>query len=199
MAEENVLVVSADRFQHFAQGKTGLIPTNVDGVNHLLAGELTFRPRSEVEEDESWRQIIPYCILRYNRYVFRYTRGKASGEQRLRLKKSIGIGGHINNRDGNLGLFAIENAINRELHEEVPYRATIQEKDLFGLLYDDSDAVGRVHVGIAINVRLGDPMAVANERESLMDSGFSHIKAIAAERELYENWSKLCIDYLCKE
>src|SRR5262249_30885397 len=56
---------------------------------------IRFSPRSQMEEDPSYKQIIPYCILRSGEWVFRYTRGKKMGERRLHALESIGVGGHI--------------------------------------------------------------------------------------------------------
>ena len=41
----------------------------------LNAAGFSFRPRSEVETDPNYKQLIPYVVLRYGDTVFHYRRG----------------------------------------------------------------------------------------------------------------------------
>jgi predicted NUDIX family phosphoesterase len=87
----------------------------------LLVPELMeYRPRSEVEEDPSYKQIIPYVVFRCEDAVFCYTRGKSQGEARLHRRRSLGVGGHVSeaDADGRKGFEAYELALRRELDEE---------------------------------------------------------------------------------
>ena len=96
---ERVLVVPAAEFDRLGrfQGFSG----DADRyLNALLIPELaSFRPRSEVEDDPSFKQIIPYVIFRSNGLVFTYVRGKRGGELRLRRLRSLGVGGHVAEAD----------------------------------------------------------------------------------------------------
>src|SRR6476469_2162457 len=85
----------------------------------LAAGVARFLPRPEMEEDPSYKQIIPYVIFRSGDRIFRYTRGKTQGEARLHAKRSIGVGGHVDepDADGRATLDAYEVALRRELDE----------------------------------------------------------------------------------
>src|SRR2546428_6002852 len=58
-----------------------------------------FRPRAGVEEDASFKQIIPYLIVRHRGRLFLVQRSTEGGETRLHGKYSIGVGGHINRGD----------------------------------------------------------------------------------------------------
>jgi predicted NUDIX family phosphoesterase len=97
---ERVLVVPTELFRRlgYFQGFSG----DVDRyLGELLAeANTSYRPRSEVEKDPSFKQLIPYVIFRHTdkqqrHTVFQYTRGKGMGEGRLHSKHSVGIGGHI--------------------------------------------------------------------------------------------------------
>src|SRR2546428_14013134 len=55
-----------------------------------------FRPRASMEEDPSFKQIIPYVIVRHRGRLFLVQRSTEGGETRLHGKYSIGVGGHIN-------------------------------------------------------------------------------------------------------
>src|SRR5512143_2337388 len=68
----------------------------------LGKGHTRFLSRSEAENDPSFKQVIPYVLVRKNGRYLHYIRGKGSGEKRLVAMGSIGIGGHINPSDENL-------------------------------------------------------------------------------------------------
>ena len=101
---ERVLVVPTELFHQlgYFEGFTA----HIDGyLEELLSPENTsYRPRSEMEQDPGYKQLIPYVIFSYTdqrgrEHLFRYTRGTGQGEQRLHSKRSIGIGGHISSDD----------------------------------------------------------------------------------------------------
>ena len=92
---ERVLVVPAsdlDRLGRF-QGYSSEADRYLSAL--LVPSLATFRPRSEVEDDPSLKQIIPYVVFRSAGAVFCYTRGKSGGEARLRRRRSLGVGGHV--------------------------------------------------------------------------------------------------------
>src|SRR3954454_9273568 len=62
-----------------------------------LRGE--FRPRPDAEQDPSWKQVIPYVVLRDGDAIFLMRRTRAGGDERLHDRYSIGIGGHVNPQD----------------------------------------------------------------------------------------------------
>src|SRR2546422_4245046 len=55
-----------------------------------------FRPRAGVEEDPSFKQIIPYLLVRHRGRLFLVQRSTEGGETRLHDKYSIGVGGDTN-------------------------------------------------------------------------------------------------------
>src|SRR5438552_18741475 len=67
----------------------------------LDPAHLRFLPRPAAESDPSFKQLIPYLVLRWRDQVFHYTRA-GGGEARLRALRSIGVGGHICAEDGGL-------------------------------------------------------------------------------------------------
>lgn len=114
-------------------------------------------PRDLCETDERYLQIIPYVsIINENGEYFSYERGSAGQEARLHAKRSIGLGGHIDNPVTTTldDLIAVEAA--RELEEEVGLtvdKETILEA-LKGaiLIRETANPVDRVHLGIALEV-----------------------------------------------
>ena len=164
----------------------------------LLARENNFfAPRSAAETDPTLKQIIPYTLLVHEGRVLHYVRGKKAGEQRLVAKGSMGIGGHINDHDE--GLFAMdraayEAAVRREVGEELRVGASYSDH-VVALLNDDSNEVGKVHLGVvhvfhlsSANVQKGE--AMITELQFLDRAG------LAAQRDRMESWSQICFDHL---
>ena len=61
-----------------------------------------FRPRAAMERDRSWKQVIPYLVLRDGERYFLMQRTRAGADERLHDRWSIGVGGHLNPGDGDL-------------------------------------------------------------------------------------------------
>src|SRR5216117_3004275 len=91
---ERVMVVPSRLLDEIGQFQ-GFFP-EVDRYLPVLLEKqhISFRPRSQMESDPNFKQIIPYCVLCSKGAVFRYTRGKKMGEKRLHALESIGVGGH---------------------------------------------------------------------------------------------------------
>src|SRR2546426_4017693 len=87
-----------------------------------------FRPRASMEEDPSFKQIIPYLIVRHRGRLFLVQRSTEGGETRLHGKYSIGVGGHINRGDVEGALDVIAAGLKRELEEELLIRGTWQAR-----------------------------------------------------------------------
>ncbi|MGE3820360.1 MAG: phosphoesterase [Isosphaeraceae bacterium] len=193
---ERVLVVPAselDRLGRF-QGFHGEVERY---LNALFAPGLPgFRPRSEVEDDPSLKQIIPYVIFRCEGEVFRYTRGGSGGEARLRKRRSLGVGGHVaeEDADGRGTLDAYEIALRRELDEEVKIDSPGTLRRV-GLINDDATPVGQVHLGVVHVYELERP-AISPRESALIEPGFVASTRLRDEWESFESWSQICIDAL---
>ena len=153
-----------------------------------------YRPRDEVEDDPSYKQLIPYCILRYGDQLFSYERGAASGEERLKQKRSIGIGGHISASDAGKSSSAYQEGMRREIDEEV-YLDTTYREQLVGLINDDQTEVGKVHLGIVHIFDLDSPKVRPREN-SIIEAGFATPAQCAEDRDRFESWSQICLDHL---
>src|ERR1700722_9574637 len=101
--EEQVLVIptrifhEAGLFQGLSRDVARYQPALLDPAH------FSFLPRSLAENDPSYKQLIPYVVLKYRDQIFHYRRGQGAGEKRLRALRSIGIGGHINPSDRSAG------------------------------------------------------------------------------------------------
>jgi predicted NUDIX family phosphoesterase len=198
-SEEQILVVPTSVVDSI--GTINGFSRDVDQflVPILASDQLSFRPRSEMEADPSFKQLIPYVILQYKdsagqAFLFTYTRGKGQGEARLHAKRSFGIGGHISEEDAAGGADPYEMGMRRELEEEVTIRTEFRESRM-GLIYDASTEVGRVHLGVVHRFELVRPDVLSNE-DDLSDASFVSIDELRKDRDRLEMWSQICLDAL---
>ena len=195
VAEERVLVVPTEVFHslgHF-QG----FRDDVSGLNELLKPEhVSYRPRGEMEEDPSFKQLIPYVIFRHTDddgvKLFNYTRGGGQGEKRLRSKVSIGVGGHISTF-GDRGESYAE-GMQRELAEEVTIETAYREV-VAGMINDDETEVGKVHLGVVHIFDVEHPKVSAREKD-ILEAGFASVASLMDRREVMESWSSITLEAL---
>ncbi len=163
------------------------------------APQCSFKLRAPMENDKSYKQIIPYIVLRSQGQAFRYWRTKRGGEDRLHHMYSIGVGGHINPRDENLFTDQherLEEAAMRELREEIEFDQPV-ELSLVGLLNDDEVEVGQYHLGVVYEAHLPEPEVKL--RESALGRGEWKPLDQLNDGVDYETWSQFVIDdYLLK-
>ena len=155
-----------------------------------------FIDRDRAEHDPSYKQIIPYCVLRYGEKVFRYKRSAWAGEKRLHGLYSIGVGGHINRSDV-LPLLAdvtsiLDWARDRELAEEFRVEYS-QPPRLIALLNDDTTEVGRVHFGIIYEYQLDSPQVESMEKRVHIQHTFVSMEELNAHEAEYEGWSRILV------
>jgi predicted NUDIX family phosphoesterase len=196
MADEEQVLVIPTLVLHEA----GLFQGLCHDVDHYLPrlldpGHFSFLPRGMAEQDPSFKQLIPYVVLKYHNQVFHYTRGQGSGEKRLRSLRSVGIGGHINPGDHSDG-HPYRQGLLREVDEEVEIASAWTETCL-GFINDDSLPVGQVHLGIVHIFELQSPQ-VRRREENLLHAGFAPIRQLCAEQDTFETWSQFVLSELAQ-
>jgi predicted NUDIX family phosphoesterase len=196
-AAERVLVAPAERFR--AAGEFhGFLPFNENFRRQLLSPEhLSYRPRGEVETDPSFKQLIPYVVLRCAGEVFHYTRGVSGTETRLRALRSVGLGGHITHEDGPADADPYRAGMLRELAEEVEIQSPWAES-LLGFIYDGRTPVGEVHIGIVHLLDLDDPLVWPREA-AIDEAGFAPLADLLRHRDEFETWSQFVLEELTRE
>lgn len=170
-------------------GWRGVRAVPMEPLLAAVARDGTFRPRSEVEEDPSWKQVIPYVALRDGERIFLMRRTRAGGDARLHERYSIGVGGHVNPDDGNP-----LSGLAREWHEEV----VAAFEPLFvpvGVLNDDEDPVGAVHLGLVFSADSGGRPVSIRETDKLSGE-FVPLSAVADVADRLETWSSLLFEHL---
>ena len=175
-------------FQGFSTDVTRYLPTLLDEKN------TSYRPRAEMEQDPSFKQLIPYVLFRYQTgsrvELFQYTRGQGQGESRLHSLKSVGIGGHISTLDESTHS-VYEQGMQRELEEETVIKTAYRDQCV-GLINDDETDVGKVHLGVVHIFDVEQPAVEARE-EDIQNAGFRPVSEILSEIDRYESWSQICL------
>lgn len=171
----------------------------------------SFLDRNIAETDPNFLQIIPYILVEDVSRIFRYQRLKSGSESRLHNKYSVGLGGHVNQSDQNLDTAnsffipaktihnAIVNCAYRELQEELNIdmkKGTLGELNTGKfLIYDDSNDVGKVHLGVLYIFQIHDYTYSPSVRETTKIAG-EMIKRSNLQLDTlnYENWSRIALE-----
>jgi len=190
-SDERVLVIPTDRFRAAGYFQ-GFRPADEDFRAAILDPKaFSFRPRSEVETDPNFKQLIPYVVLACGGDVFHYRRGSSGGEKRLAAKRSVGIGGHISEADAAGEGDLYRNGMQRELAEEIALGTPFTER-LLGFINDDSSFVGSVHLGVVHLFQLTAPLATPLE-DAIAEPGFAPPAELLAMRDEFETWSQFVL------
>ena len=151
-----------------------------------------FLQRPLAEEDPALKQLIPYVVVRDGALVYLMERTAAGGDPRLHGKASIGVGGHLNPVDE--GEDPLADGLRREWSEEL-VADWEPEFRLVGLLNDDSNPVGSVHLGVVFEVQADGRPVEVRERDKLTGR-FATVAEVRATSERMETWSRLVADHL---
>lgn len=197
--DEQVLVIQRSLFDKLGafQGLAFDVERYTEAM--FAPGAASFRPRGEMEQDPSFKQIIPYVLMMHEGRLLSYVRGKRAGETRLVGRRSLGIGGHINPQD-DAPLFeadfcaTYQAAVQREVAEEVEVRSGYTDR-VVALLNDDSNEVGQVHLGVVHLWQL-ETADVVKREQMITQVEFLDAGQLQAVKEEMETWSALCVDGL---
>lgn len=188
MTDEHVLVVPRSLVIP-GSGWHGLRRMALDEVLAAIASDGRFEPRSRMEHDPAFKQVIPYLVLRDGPRWFLMQRTRAGGDVRLHDRWSIGVGGHVNPGDGD-----VLGGLRREWREELS-AAFEPEFVPVGLLNDDTTPVGEVHLGLVYLADAQGRPAEIRETHKLTGT-FADEEAVQAVRASLETWSRICFDAL---
>ena len=192
MKNENILVIKRNTLFPTAAFQ-GLQPIK-DSFFDLVEQEKEFLPRPAMEEDPLYKQIIPYLIFKFQDRYFLMQRKSTSSEQRLKNKYSLGIGGHMRQEDMQQAKTIFDWA-HREFQEEIDYQGTFTIKTL-GMLNDDSNPVGQVHVGLVLLLE-GDSDAI-KVRSELKSGQLLTVQELQTYYADLESWSQIIFDAILR-
>ena len=194
VAAERVLVVPTSRFhelgyfQGFSADMDRYLPALLEG------DDVEYRPRGEMEQDPSFKQLIPYVLFRWTDcdgvvHLFQYTRGSGQGEkpaarqaQRRRRRAHL-VGRRCGQRATMHDVY--REGMRRELAEEVVIDTPYAEQ-VVGLINDDETPVGQVHLGVVHLCDVERP-AVEPREADILEAGFRPVGEILARLDRIRN------------
>lgn len=192
--------------------KQGFIKGNSEVLKRIVQNGLFLR-RSELEEDPSFKQIIPYAIIscenpdpsagiefRESQSFYLFKRSLEQTEKRLQNKLSLGVGGHMNpvHFMESEEQYLIDE-LKRELFEEVNLLndCSIEEIEFIGFINDDTISVGRVHIGLLYNIHVSNKNLAINEPDK-MTAEWIEKPDLSEFYKRMETWTKIAYDYYVK-
>ncbi len=188
MSDEQVYVVPRAAVVDDA-GWYGIRTDGLDAFVAVVEGLGRYAPRDQMEVDPTFKQVIPYLVLRDGDRFFLMQRTTAGADARLHGHYSIGVGGHLNPGDG--GLLG---GLRREWSEEL-VADFVPAFRLVALLNDDTTEVGAVHLGAVYLADAGGRPVAIRETDKLTGA-FAEPGAVAAVVDRLETWSRLVFDFL---
>ena len=169
MSDEVVLCVYADAAKDY--NPQDIVST----ANHC------WLPRSRCETDEGFRQIIPYCAVKWQGKYLVYDRKGTEG--RLHGFASLGVGGHIGIKE------TVFDGMQRELWEEA--RLATWQRTYLGNILHDASPVDRVHLGLAYLIAA---QQTPKPQEELLNARWKTLEE--CRREALEPWSRDLLERL---
>lgn len=161
-----------------------------------------FIPRSQIESMTQYKQPCSYAIVHDGAgKILMGKRTKYSTEGRLKERVLIGFGGHISLQDAWHGSEEFEHEyikapfeynVAREISEELDVSFD-DDPEIVCLINDESNEVGRVHLGIVTVIRANRAPRASTEHSMLAWVDRAGLRGI---REKAEPWSQLLIDEL---
>lgn len=155
---------------------------------------------AELELDTTMLQFVVYILLRTPEGNYLTYRRKGA-ETRLQGLKSIGFGGHVGawKRQECSLRNHVEAAAVRELLEEIPgvTQEMCDKLSHIGFLFDQSNPVGRVHLGCLFEIQLNenDVSVLAGNAELSEECGRMEFEKFDLQKTSeYETWSVLARD-----
>ncbi len=177
----------------------GLIHGNSDVLNRIVQNGL-FRKRNELEEDPSFKQIIPYAIISCKESFYLFKRTSKQTEKRLHNQMTLGVGGHMNpgNFMDSKKQYLIDE-LKREFFEEVKLlnACLIEDIEFIGFINDDTISVGRVHIGLLYHIQVSNKSVYINEPDK-MTADWIDRQNLAEFYEEVETWTKIIFDHYLK-
>jgi predicted NUDIX family phosphoesterase len=164
----------------------------LDALQARIVSTGVWMPRAAAEDDPSHKQLIPYVVVRDADQVFLMERTDAGADPRLHRRATIGVGGHLNPVDD--GPDPLGSGLRREWGEEL--RADWEpEFAPIGLLNDDRNSVGAVHLGVVFEVQAAGRAIDVRERDKL-SGRMASVGDVRGAWDRLETWSQLVAEAL---
>lgn len=171
----------------------------VDQILNHVDETYSIMRRGDAEENKDFKQPIPYALIKRGEEVFIYERLQGAGETRLHNKTSLGVGGHMNEvKKAKTFDEVLSTNLNRELEEELILSKKPIKITPIGLINDDSDEVGEVHLCVLTVIEVSEDTTVEVRETEELRGKFFPIEKLKLKQyySSLENWSKIAVDIL---
>lgn len=180
--------------------------SEVQEIIDVIENHKRFMERNDIEEKPEWQQVIFYGLVVQGKKFFLYQRGKTTAykEERLRSKVSAGVGGHIEPFDAGF-IDSLVREIGEELKFsengiEIPVSEIFPKIQIIGLIKDEKDEVGKVHLGLVCLIELTDDVQVAIKSDEnvwgKMATLDKYQQMISSLQYVPEGWTELLVEYI---
>jgi len=196
----SVLVVPKEYLLSSRKQRTGFSSITLDELTTIQEYTIKnpiFASMYDCESDELLLQLIPYLIAFRDNEVLMYKRAEKIedyGERKLHGKLSIGLGGHITEKDEPN---YVENCLKRELAEEINFCDGYSSPIFVGTLWASEKPVDKVHFGLVYSTVIeGD---VASTSKEILETKFIPIKDLqerVKKDDNFETWTRILIPKL---
>lgn len=172
----------------------GMCPDPELAIYRAIGEHLDFGPRAELEEDPTKKQIIPYVLIQRQNDIWTMVRTAKTQEARLHHRASVGVGGHLEPIDGNREDIII-NGMLRELHEEIHLDTKWDQQVRYvGVLNDDTNDVGKVHLGLVYVLEISAHTSIdIRETEKMRGLWYPIEQCHQSEEYAFETWSEIAL------
>lgn len=203
MGKMDELIIVSPRKEVFDNEKLTFqgLETNQSATKKIvdnIARTYSIMRRGDAEEYPNYKQPIPYLAIKRGDEVFTYKRLTGGGETRLHNQISIGVGGHLNDVEGLDFYGVLADGLQRELEEELFINKEKLQLNTIGLINDDSNDVGKVHIGMLVIGELPlDEKVTVQETDQLLGEWIK-IEDLK-QPDIYnslESWSQFVADIL---
>jgi predicted NUDIX family phosphoesterase len=197
------IIIVAPRHEVFDKEKLTFQGVNADKnktkvITENIARTYSTMRRGDAEENPNFKQPIPYVAIKRGNEVFTYKRLTGGGESRLHNQISLGVGGHLNNVEGLDFYGVLADGLQRELEEELFINKEKLTLTTVGLINDDENEVGKVHIGMLVIGELPLDEEVSVQETDQLLGEWIKIEALKTP-EVYnslETWSQFVADVL---
>lgn len=177
--------------------QNGVIKVIDAEVMQRILSDGIFEHRNLLEEDSTHKQIIPYAVICCRDKVYLFHRTQKQTETRLHNMYSLGVGGHMNPWGDKINVAYMHHELERELNEEVFVHkdCSIESIVPVGFINDDTNEVGKVHLGVLYHINLNCTSIEINEKEKMTGKWImrNQLKDYYSQME---SWSKIYVDLL---
>lgn len=191
--EERVFCIPTSVLEKYAQGSD---PILYDTAKILLCMEQygSYQLRWKVEQDSSWKQVIPYVIMETDERIMAAKRLK--GDPRLVGGYTVGMGGHINPEDGEM---LIETCIRRELEEETTFiwGKNLDSYEIHPISFVNvRNEVSLMHICIPVRLKVCEYQEIQIREIEKLEGVWMKKSNLEVLNGKLEGWSEIALDLI---